>query len=134
MRMVEIIRCKCGNIFAACELGHHEDYEWKSDVQENLTKGCTVERISINDLEFKKCVCPSEKKEDKPTPEKKEEETQEGIEAYHSDQAFKFLFIQTYLRRMHKAGVTEFRLSMHDKGKGIIHPMNQDGETLDFTL
>jgi hypothetical protein len=77
MRMVEIIRCKCGNIFAACELGHHEDYEWKSDVQENLTKGCTVERISINDLEFKKCVCPSEKKEDKPTPEKKEEETQE---------------------------------------------------------
>lgn len=46
----------------------------------------------------------------------------------------KFLWICCYLRRMFAEGQTEFRISMLNEKKGIIHPLGKDGETLDFTL
>ena len=39
-----------------------------------------------------------------------------------------------YLRGEFKQGKTEFRISFLDGVKFIIHPLNKDGDTLDFVL
>lgn len=46
----------------------------------------------------------------------------------------KLMWFKMYLRRESKQGKTEFRLVLKQDGTYMIHPLGQDGETLDFEL
>lgn len=56
-KMAEIIKCKCGNTFAACAVGY-QDEEWRESLREYIQGGCTVEFIKTENLDLGCCDCP----------------------------------------------------------------------------
>jgi hypothetical protein len=62
--MVQIIKCKCGNIIAAAAEPHcYADAEWQKDMRKYVKKGYTVEMMENGSgWKFESCVCKSKKK------------------------------------------------------------------------
>jgi len=60
MGKAQIIKCKCGNAFAACmEPECYLDKTWANDLRKYVKNGCSVEIIdtSENKIILKKCEC-----------------------------------------------------------------------------
>lgn len=56
--MVQIIKCKCGSVFAGCiEPYCYTDKEWTKPLRQHVLEGCTVEMIKSTDFKFEKCKC-----------------------------------------------------------------------------
>ncbi len=56
--MVQIIKCKCGNVFAAStEPECYSDSEWQKNLRNYIKEGCTVEMVEESTWQFQKCVC-----------------------------------------------------------------------------
>lgn len=63
--MVQIIKCKCGKIFAAAAEPHcYVDAEWQKDMRKYVKKGCVVEMVENGDWKFENCVCDKQSKKD----------------------------------------------------------------------
>jgi hypothetical protein len=56
MNNAEIIRCKCGVVFAACVEGH-QDKEWDKNKRQYLKAGCTREIVPFDSFRFGSCDC-----------------------------------------------------------------------------
>ena len=56
--MVQIIRCKCGNVFAASrEPECYSSADWQKNMRDYIKQGCTVEMVEESTWQFQKCVC-----------------------------------------------------------------------------
>ena len=55
---IEVIRCKCGNIYSACDV-NFTDQDWEDEISEAKLKGHTVEVIN-SPFSFKHCTCVKE--------------------------------------------------------------------------
>lgn len=63
--MVQLIRCKCGKVFAAAAEPHcYSDAEWQKEMRKYIKRGCTVEMSNNNDWKFEQCVCETIPKKD----------------------------------------------------------------------
>jgi hypothetical protein len=61
MSKIQVIKCKCGSIFAACvEEECYIDKEWTRELRKYVLKGCTVDMIDKTSFEFQKCTCNKE--------------------------------------------------------------------------
>lgn len=56
MSNAEIIKCRCGVVFAACVEGH-QDKEWDDSKREYLAAGCTREIVPSNSFRLGSCDC-----------------------------------------------------------------------------
>jgi hypothetical protein len=59
---MEVVRCKCGKVFAACIDGL-QDAEWDKDVRKYRSQGYTSEVVPRGSYIFEKCTCKDEKPE-----------------------------------------------------------------------
>lgn len=59
MRKVQIIKCKCGAVFAAACTPHcYEDAEWQRDMRKYVKQGHTVDLIDSDAFDgLQECVC-----------------------------------------------------------------------------
>ncbi len=56
--MVQIIRCKCGSVFAAChEPECYTDDDWIADLKAYVLQGSTVGLVKGTDFKFENCIC-----------------------------------------------------------------------------
>lgn len=55
--MIEVIKCSCGKVFAACVDGSQDD-EWKENKKQYLKAKCTIEYKERQDFVFESCKCP----------------------------------------------------------------------------
>lgn len=57
--MIQVIKCKCGSIFAASKVPEcYQDMEWLKKLREYSLRGCDVEVIdSGKGFQFEKCKC-----------------------------------------------------------------------------
>lgn len=56
--MVQIVKCKCGSIFAACvEPNCYEDTDWTKNLSEYSKKGYVIEMVESNGFKFSNCSC-----------------------------------------------------------------------------
>ena len=63
MKQVQVIKCKCGKVFAMCLAPEcYQDAEWMRDIRKYSKKGCTVEIGDSSNFKFEDCTC--EKKEE----------------------------------------------------------------------
>lgn len=62
-RKVQLIKCKCGKIFAACiEPDCYTDKVWLKNMRKYVIKGCSVEMASSSkSFRFEKCTCNDKK-------------------------------------------------------------------------
>ena len=70
MEKVQVIKCKCGAVFAACMEPHcYTETEWMRDLRKYVKQGCTVDVIYNDSTKslFGKCTC-DKKKDDKNEP------------------------------------------------------------------
>ena len=64
--MIQVTKCKCGKIFAACAEPYcYTDAEYQRDTRKYLKQGCTVELVESKTWNFEKCICDEEKTIDK---------------------------------------------------------------------
>lgn len=57
-RQVQVIRCKCGAIFAGCIVPEcYMDNEWLKDVKKYAIKGNVIEVINSDTFKFQECTC-----------------------------------------------------------------------------
>lgn len=61
MRLIEEIKCKCGNVFAACVDGH-QDNEWRKERREYVLGGCSVS-FTDTPTPLGHCDCPKTPKQ-----------------------------------------------------------------------
>jgi len=58
MSKVQVIKCKCGSVFAGCvEEECYTDKEWTKSLREYVLKGCTVDMVDRPDFKFERCTC-----------------------------------------------------------------------------
>jgi hypothetical protein len=64
MGKIQIIKCRCGKIFAACvESECYTDKDWTKELRKYVNGGCTVEMIDSKEfIGFEKCDCNKQKK------------------------------------------------------------------------
>ena len=56
--MVQITKCLCGKIFAACCEPHcYTDADYQKETRAYIKKGCTVEMVESGTWSFEKCTC-----------------------------------------------------------------------------
>jgi len=56
--MVQVTKCKCGKIFAACrEPECYTDADYQRQVRKDIKSGCTVEMVESGTWSFEKCTC-----------------------------------------------------------------------------
>jgi hypothetical protein len=60
MRNLEIIKCSCGVIFAACVEGY-QDKDWDKNKREYLNAGCTCFTSAPNSFTLGSCDCDKSK-------------------------------------------------------------------------
>lgn len=61
MRQVQIIKCKCGRVFAMCVIPEaYQDAEWMRELRKYVKKGCTVEVGFSKDYSLENCICKKE--------------------------------------------------------------------------
>lgn len=66
MEKAQVIKCKCGKIFAACRLPEcYAEADWMRDLRKYVKQGCTIELIDCDKFTFEQCVCEKEEKEEK---------------------------------------------------------------------
>ena len=64
MRLIQIIKCKCGKTFAACcEPECYTDKDWQKELRDYVKNGCTVEMVESGNWEMESCTCKKEEKE-----------------------------------------------------------------------
>lgn len=66
--MIQIVKCKCGSVFAACnEPECYQDMDWLKNLRKYSLDGNTVELIdSDTRLQFRKCTCGMKEKDSLP--------------------------------------------------------------------
>lgn len=57
--MCEVVKCKCGAVFAACVVGH-QDAEWHKNLRKYMAQGYQVSHVAAGDFIFSKCECVKE--------------------------------------------------------------------------
>lgn len=58
MNKAQVIKCKCGKIFAACrEPECYEDAQWMRDLRKYVKNGNTVELLDLDKFTFESCAC-----------------------------------------------------------------------------
>ncbi len=58
MEKCQVIKCKCGAIFAACIAPEcYTDSEWLKDVKKYSKEGCEIDTIPKSEFAFGKCSC-----------------------------------------------------------------------------
>lgn len=58
MEKTQVIKCKCGNIFAACRVPEcYTDQEWTRDLRDYVLDGCTVDVVDASSFNFDRCMC-----------------------------------------------------------------------------
>ena len=63
--MIQVIKCKCGRIFASCQEPEcWTDEEWQQDVRENVIKGNSIEMVKQGEWKFESCVCGNKEEGD----------------------------------------------------------------------
>jgi hypothetical protein len=56
--MIQVTKCKCGKIFAACaEPNCYTDAEYQREVRKDIKRGCTVEMVASGTWSFEECTC-----------------------------------------------------------------------------
>ena len=66
MKTVQIIKCKCGEIFAGCLVPYcYEDADWQKDLRKYVKQGCTVDILHASEFKFSKCTCKEIKNQTK---------------------------------------------------------------------
>lgn len=64
MSNAQVIKCKCGEIFAACvEPECYMNADWQREMRKCVKKGCTVEIMPCGDAKMSKCKCKELAKE-----------------------------------------------------------------------
>ncbi len=65
MRQLQVIKCKCGKVFAACQVPEcYMEKEWMDELRDYVTnKSCTVDIVLANGNIFEKCQCESLKQD-----------------------------------------------------------------------
>lgn len=64
--MIQIIKCKCGKVFAAATEPHcYVDVEWQRDMRKYIKRGCSVEMVNNHEWKFEECVCEKKEKNKK---------------------------------------------------------------------
>jgi hypothetical protein len=62
MAKVQVVACKCGEIFAACwEPMCYEDKDWLKNLRKYSKRGCGVSLVDSTMFRFGKCTCSNEK-------------------------------------------------------------------------
>jgi hypothetical protein len=70
MSKSQVLKCKCGKIYAACrEPECYEEVSWQRDMRKDIAKrGSTVELLENGQWQFENCVCVKTKsKKEQPT-------------------------------------------------------------------
>ncbi len=63
-RKAQVIKCKCGSIFAACLEPHcYTDSDWQRDLRKYVKQGNLVEILDCSSFNFEKCKCKEVKEE-----------------------------------------------------------------------
>ncbi len=58
MGKAQVIKCKCGKVFAACrEPECYTEKDWMKDMRKYVIDGCTVDMVNTNEFQFENCVC-----------------------------------------------------------------------------
>jgi len=58
MSQCQVIKCKCGKVFAMCRVPEcYQDSDWMKDVRKYVKKGCIIEVGESKDYNFEKCIC-----------------------------------------------------------------------------
>ncbi len=59
MRELQVIKCKCGKVFAAAQVPEcYMEKEWMDELRDYVVnKGCTVDIVFANGNIFEKCEC-----------------------------------------------------------------------------
>jgi hypothetical protein len=60
--MLEVIKCKCEKIFAACVDGM-QDREWNKNKAKYKKLGCSTYYVDNQDFKFESCECSTIKEE-----------------------------------------------------------------------
>ena len=62
MSKAQLVKCKCGQIIAAClEPECYLDREWKKDLTNYVKRGYIIDLRETGDWQFGKCICKDEK-------------------------------------------------------------------------
>jgi len=56
VELAEIIRCRCGCLFAACVDGL-QDRKWNARKAKFLSSGCSVSLVEMKDVKLDSCDC-----------------------------------------------------------------------------
>lgn len=57
-RKAQVIKCKCGNVFAACVEPHcYTDSDWQRDLRKYVKQGNLVELVDCSSFNFEECKC-----------------------------------------------------------------------------
>ena len=66
--MIQVIKCKCGSIFAASKVPEcYQDKEWLKNLRDYSLRGCDIEIIEGGKgLQFEKCKCGMKEKDSLP--------------------------------------------------------------------
>lgn len=63
-RKAQVLKCKCGKIFAACiEPECYTDKKWQKDLRKYVLKGATVEILETPVFTLESCVCNNQEKD-----------------------------------------------------------------------
>jgi hypothetical protein len=58
MEKVQVIKCKCGSVIAAClEPECYQEVEWMRELRRYSKEGYDIEMINKEDFKFGKCKC-----------------------------------------------------------------------------
>lgn len=61
MDKIQIIKCKCGEVFAACQEPEcWTEKDWQKDIRKYVGEGCSVETVDRGTWSFGSCKCENE--------------------------------------------------------------------------
>ena len=61
--MIQVLKCKCGEVFAACqEPMCYTEKDWLKDLTKTLKEGGTIAMVEQGNWNFGKCKCDEIKK------------------------------------------------------------------------